>query len=173
MRVCDLTIFYHKQSGGVRTYIHEKIRYLARHRNSDAHLVIVPGEQDLEARHKRSRMQFLKGPVVPFARPYRIILHPLQAYRLLLSFRPDIIEVGCPYIFPWIAFLVRRCTRQGGGARKASGEPGRAAGWSVSITATFQAPTCACTTSCWGRSRRPCCGSWLSDMCALSTGGWT
>ncbi len=115
MRVCDLTIFYHEQSGGVRTYIHEKIRYLARHwKSDDAHLVIVPGDRDMEACHKHSRMQVLKGPVVPFARPYRIILRPVQACRLLLSFRPDVIEVGCPYIFPWIAFLVRRLARRGG-----------------------------------------------------------
>lgn len=114
MRVCDLTIFYHQQSGGVRTYIHEKIRYLAHRRNGDAHLVIVPGEKDLELRQKHSRIQFLKGPVVPFARPYRVILHLVQVYRLALSFRPDVIEVGCPYIFPWIAMLVRRRARQGG-----------------------------------------------------------
>jgi len=112
MRVCDLTIFYHKQSGGVRTYIHEKIRYLARFRSSDAHLVMVPGEQNLEVRHKHSSIRFFQGPVVPFARPYRIILRPLQVYRQLLSFHPEVIEVGCPYIFPWIAFLVRRHARR-------------------------------------------------------------
>ncbi len=125
MRVCDMTIFYHKQSGGVRTYIHEKIRYLARHRNNDAHLVIVPGEQNLEVHHRCSRIRFLKGPVVPFARPYRIILHPLQVYRQLLSFHPDVIEVGCPYIFPWIAFLVRRCSRRAPSGR-APGQSGAA-----------------------------------------------
>jgi alpha-1,6-mannosyltransferase len=113
MRICDVTIFYHEQSGGVRTYTHEKIRYLARRRKGDAHLMIVPGEKDLEVRHDCSRIQFLKGPVVPFARPYRIILRLVKAYRLLSSFSPDVIEVGCPYIFPWIAFLVRWRTRLG------------------------------------------------------------
>ena len=125
MRVCDLTIFYHQQSGGVRTYIHEKICYLARHRNGNSHLVIVPGEKDLELRRQHSRIQFLKGPVVPFARPYRVILQLVKAYRLVLSFQPDVIEVGCPYIFPWLAFLVRWRIRRSDAGQSSAGAVGK------------------------------------------------
>ncbi len=42
MKICDLTQFYSPLGGGVKRYLHEKIRYV-RSLPNDEHVLIVPG----------------------------------------------------------------------------------------------------------------------------------
>ncbi|MBE3588552.1 MAG: glycosyltransferase, partial [Thermoanaerobacteraceae bacterium] len=106
MRICDITNFYHEQSGGVKTYLHEKINYITRHRH-DEHLVIVPGPADLVKREGRSIFCRVKSPELPFARPYRLMVNLRRIDWLMEQFRPEVMEVGCPYLLPW-AMAARR-----------------------------------------------------------------
>ncbi|OAT87113.1 glycosyltransferase [Desulfotomaculum copahuensis] len=106
MKICDLTNFYHEQSGGVKTYLHQKMDYIADCRGVE-HLVIVPGAANLEKRRGNSTIQRLKAPELPFARPYRLIMDAGRVDELLGQFSPDIIEVGCPYFLP-LAIAARR-----------------------------------------------------------------
>ena len=43
MRICDLTMAYNASSGGIRTYIDQKRRYLLEHSDHE-HALIIPGE---------------------------------------------------------------------------------------------------------------------------------
>lgn len=106
MKICDLTNFYHEQSGGVKTYLHQKMHYIAGCHGVE-HLVIVPGASNTEKRQGNSIIQRLKAPELPFARPYRLITDAGRVDELIGQFRPDIIEVGCPYFLP-LAIATRR-----------------------------------------------------------------
>ena len=44
LKFCDVTQFYSPLSGGVKRYVHEKIRYIETHRPDDEHVLIIPGE---------------------------------------------------------------------------------------------------------------------------------
>jgi alpha-1,6-mannosyltransferase len=46
VKICDLTQFYSPVSGGVKRYVTEKVAYLQEHTESDAHILIIPGERD-------------------------------------------------------------------------------------------------------------------------------
>ena len=108
MKICDITNFYHEKSGGVKTYIHQKMKYLARYGPVE-HMVIVPGSEDSEKRWQKSVFCRVKAPELPAAGPYRLITNFGRVNDLIKQFRPDIIEVGCPYFLPW-AIAVRRKT---------------------------------------------------------------
>ncbi len=99
MRVCDITNFYHARSGGVKTYLHQKMMYFANY-SRHAHLVIVPGSRNEEKRYCNSIIRTIKAPEVPFARPYRIITDLDLVEQIIHQFRPDIIEAGCPFSIP-------------------------------------------------------------------------
>jgi len=107
MRICDLTNFYHEKSGGVKTYLHQKMAYIARSR-SDEHLVIVPGSVNSEKRCHKSIICQVKAPELPFTQSYRLITNIRRLDLLIRQFRPDIIEAGCPYLLPWLVATRKR-----------------------------------------------------------------
>lgn len=109
MKICDITNFYHEKSGGVKTYIHQKMDYIHRYRFAE-HLVIVPGDRDSEKQYQGSKFCQVNAPQLPMARPYRLILDFRRVNALIDNFNPDIIEIGCPYFLPW-AVAVRRKRR--------------------------------------------------------------
>jgi len=106
MKICDITNFYHEKSGGVKTYLHQKMEYIGRCR-SDEHLVIVPGPVNAERWIHKSLLCRIKAPELPLARPYRLITDLWRVNYIIERFQPDIIEVGCPYFLPW-AIAARR-----------------------------------------------------------------
>ncbi|WPL18270.1 GDP-mannose-dependent alpha-(1-6)-phosphatidylinositol dimannoside mannosyltransferase [Thiorhodovibrio winogradskyi] len=113
MRYCDLTFAYTDTSGGIRTYIDQKRRYLAEHSNHE-HLLIIPGERDQVARDGRLIRVEIKSPVIPGAAPYRIFPGPDPVHRALVEQAPDLIELGSAFVAPWAAFRYRaECARAG------------------------------------------------------------
>ncbi|MBC7325261.1 MAG: glycosyltransferase [Moorella sp. (in: Bacteria)] len=107
MRICDLTNFYHGKSGGVKTYLHQKMAYLARFR-SDEHLVIVPGPANAEEKYGRSTICRVRAPELPGSGAYRLIFNTGRVNALIREFRPEIVELGCPYFLPWALAARRR-----------------------------------------------------------------
>ncbi|MBW3533821.1 MAG: glycosyltransferase [Gemmatimonadetes bacterium] len=104
LRVLDITDAWSDEvSGGVRTYLQAKARALA---GMDVeHVVIVPGERDDVESLGATRLHRVAGPRVPVSPDYRMILRPGAVRDILRSERPDVVEVGSPFIVPW---LVRR-----------------------------------------------------------------
>lgn len=108
LRVLDVTEWYGDTSGGIRTYLHEKARYIGE-RPWLSQVVVVPGETDEIREASGVRLYRLKGPPIPRQRPYRFMLATRSLTRIVQHEQPDILEIGSPFIVPWI---MQRATRR-------------------------------------------------------------
>lgn len=99
--VLDVTEWYGETSGGIRTYLDEKAAYVSRH-DALRHIVVVPGERDAIEEAPGVRRYRLQGPRIPRHRPYRFMLATRSLSAIVQHERPDIIEVGSPFLVPWI-----------------------------------------------------------------------
>ena len=107
MKLLDVTEFYSPRGGGVRTYLLEKARWLASRADVE-HTIAVPADRTETTVWERSRVHLLRGPGVPASPGYHFLIAGRQLARIVERERPDVIEVGSPYVAPW---LVRRATR--------------------------------------------------------------
>jgi len=105
--VLDITEWFGETSGGIRTYLLEKGNYVST-RPWLRHTMVVPGARDGITDGDGVRMYRLKGPPIPRQRPYRFMLAPRSVGRIIRDERPSLIEVGSPFLVPWI---VRHATR--------------------------------------------------------------
>ncbi len=105
--VLDITKSYGDTSGGVKTYLREKGRYVAA-RPGLRQVVVVPGAQDAVADEPGSRWYRLRGRPVPFQPPYRFLLSTAKVARIARHEHPSVVEVGSPFFVPWV---VRRALR--------------------------------------------------------------
>ncbi len=112
MKLLDVTEFYSPTGGGVRTYLTEKCRWLAtRSRAEWEHVVVVAGPRDAEMRWAQSHVYALSGPAVPASPGYHFLVAARKLAAIVRRERPDVIEVGSPYLAPWLA---RRAARDSG-----------------------------------------------------------
>ena len=109
MKLLDITEFYSLQGGGVRTYLAEKARWVAAHGDVE-HAVIVPSDRDAVTQWERSRVYLVRGPRVPASPGYHFLLAGRKVASLVRRERPDVIEVGSPYLAPWLARRAARGT---------------------------------------------------------------
>jgi glycosyltransferase involved in cell wall biosynthesis len=116
--VCDLTHAYHATSGGIRTYIDEKRRFLLE-RTEHTHVLIIPGAEDRIERAGRAITYRLASPYIPGAKPYRFFAHPGRLQDTLAAVRPDVLELDT-YYMPMEA---RPAFRYRDGVRAAGGRP--------------------------------------------------
>lgn len=98
MRILDITNFYAPRSGGIRTYLEAKIDYCAA--RDVRHVLVVPGPVDRAEERGHSRILQVKGPEIPFARPYRLLTSTPAIRRIIATEQPDLIEVGSPFLVP-------------------------------------------------------------------------
>jgi alpha-1,6-mannosyltransferase len=105
--VLDITEFYGETTGGIRTYLREKTRYVEAHPQFRQTLVL-PGPRDALSQSEGVRCYRLEGPRVPTQDPYRFMLATRTNRRIALHERPDVIEIGSPGFVPWIVRLAAR-----------------------------------------------------------------
>ena len=98
MHIADMTMFYAPASGGVRTYLDAKHRRLRSYPGVQ-HSLLIPG--DSYSHH--DGIYRIPTPPLPFARGYRFPLRRTPWRNLLRALRPDLIEVGDPYLTAWAA----------------------------------------------------------------------
>lgn len=110
LAVLDITKWFAEGSGGVRTYLGEKARYVLA-RESLRHVVVVPGPFDGVALGAGVRTYRLRGPLIPTQSAYRFLLATRTTRRVLEHERPDIIEVGSPFLIPWVTAIAARRLR--------------------------------------------------------------
>lgn len=103
----DITKFFGPTTGGIRTYLMEKARYVSA-RPELRQTIIVPGTEDAIDDDDGVRWYRLRGPRIPTQSPYRFMLRKRTIGRVIEHERPDLVEVGSPYLVPWI---VRRSAR--------------------------------------------------------------
>lgn len=111
MKICDIAQAYTESSGGIRTYIQAKRRHILS-RTPYQHILIVPGDEDDVIREKNATTYTVKGFAFPGGHPYRFITRLDKVYSILREEKPQVMELGTPYILPWAAFHCRR--RHGG-----------------------------------------------------------
>ena len=102
MKLCDLTQFYSPLSGGVKRYVHEKIRYIQRATEGD-HVLVIPGPKSQLIEAERSRIYSIRSPLLSRTSRYRALLNLRAIEEILERERPDLIESGDPYQVAWKA----------------------------------------------------------------------
>ena len=106
MKICDLTQSYAPRSGGIRTYIQAKRKFILQNTPHE-HLLIVPGDQDTVFREGRLTTITVQAKPIKGCEPYRFIWRIDKVARWLLQERPDVIELGSAYVLPYAAFYYR------------------------------------------------------------------
>ena len=104
----DISEFFGETTGGVRTYLLQKARYVQR-RPRLRQTIVVPGAGDAILEASGVRCFRLHGPTIPTQKPYRFMLATRSTSRIVAHERPDLIEVGSAWFAPW---LVHHATRQ-------------------------------------------------------------
>jgi len=110
LKLCDLTQFYSPLSGGVKRYVHEKIRYVQSTPN-DEHVLIIPGAKTERIDAERSRIYSIRSPLLSRTSRYRALLNLRAIEEILERERPDLIESGDPYQVAWKAISSGRALR--------------------------------------------------------------
>jgi alpha-1,6-mannosyltransferase len=83
MKLCDLTQFYSPLSGGVKRYVHEKIRYIQSTPN-DEHVLVIPGARTERIEAERSRIYSIRSPLLSRTSRYRALLNLSQQENVTL-----------------------------------------------------------------------------------------
>src|SRR3954470_14874817 len=105
--VLDISEFFGETTGGVRTYLLQKARYVEA-RPELRQVLVVPGAQDSIHQADGVRCYRLHGPSVPTQKPYRFMLATRSTSRIVAHERPDVIEVGSAWCAPWLVHLATR-----------------------------------------------------------------
>jgi alpha-1,6-mannosyltransferase len=106
--VLDISEFFGETTGGVRTYLLQKARYVET-RPDLRQVLVVPGARDSIHETNGVRCYRLHGPSIPTQKPYRFMLATESTGRIVAHERPDLIEVGSAWCAPW---LIRLATRR-------------------------------------------------------------
>ena len=102
MKFCDISSFYSPLGGGVRTYHDRKIAFFNKHPEHEYVLVIAGRDNGIKA-EGRCRVYSARGFPVTRDGAYRQIFDAVEVRRILQRERPDVIEVGSPYLDCWLA----------------------------------------------------------------------
>lgn len=102
MKICDIAQFYSPLGGGVKRYLHEKVRHVEAHPEMQ-HVMIRPGPEDTVIRHGRTVVYEIDSPRLPGSASYRMLLSRRRILRILARERPDVLEVDGPYRAAWVA----------------------------------------------------------------------
>ena len=89
-------------SGGVKRYVHEKIRYIQR-ATTDQHVLVVPGKKTHMVAAERSRIYSIRSPLLSRSARYRALLNLRAIEEILEQEKPDLIESADPYQVAWKA----------------------------------------------------------------------
>lgn len=108
--VLDATEWFGDTTGGIRTYLLEKARYVES-RPTLRHTLLVPGSHDLVSDGDGTRQYRLHGPRIPRQHPYRLMLRVAAVSRLVRHEAPDVVEVGSPFLSPWILARITQALR--------------------------------------------------------------
>ena len=98
MRILDIDNGYSPTGGGIRTYHDRKLAFFAAREDHDYALVVPGARDEVERIGPRAMRYQLRG--VPVGAGYRAMLSAQALARVIGEFRPDIVEVGSPYVLP-------------------------------------------------------------------------
>ena len=102
MHIVDTTMFFARESGGVKRYLLAKHAWLARHK-SLCHTLLVPAAGDSD---DGAGIVTLASPPLPFSNGYHFPVGMRRWRERLHDLTPDLIEAGDPYQLAWAALKV-------------------------------------------------------------------
>lgn len=108
--VLDITKYFGDTTGGIRTYLLAKAAYV-QSRADLRQVLVIPGAHDGLGEQSGVRCYRLRGPRIPFDQSYRFLLATRTTRRILEHERPDLIEVGSPWLVPWVTRRANRSLR--------------------------------------------------------------
>lgn len=112
MRICDLNNFYSPTGGGVRIYHERKLDYFAG-LNRDAYALVVPGERLHIEQRGAATIAELPARTIGSS-GYRAIIRSRELARFFAEFKPDLVEIGSPYLMPrLVSRALRLALRRG------------------------------------------------------------
>ncbi len=106
VHVCDVNNFYSPTGGGVKTYHNHKMAYFKAHPELEYTLFQPDDHESIE--HLAPNVRIVHFPGVAVDANYRYMLDVPRMGRLLKRFNPDIVEIGSPYLLPWIIHMANR-----------------------------------------------------------------
>ncbi len=105
--ILDISEFFGETTGGVKTYLLQKSRYVES-RPSLRQVLVVPGPRDSILETSGVRCYRLHGPSIPTQKPYRFMLATRSTSRIVAHEHPSLIEVGSAWCAPWLVHLATR-----------------------------------------------------------------
>ncbi len=101
MHIVDISESYSPHGGGVRTYVHAKLRAAAARGHEVT--VVAPGVRDDEQRVPGGRILTLRSPRSPFDSRYGLFVAPAAVHAAVAALRPDLVEGSSPWLGGHIA----------------------------------------------------------------------
>jgi alpha-1,6-mannosyltransferase len=108
--ILDISEFFGETTGGVKTYLLQKSRYVES-RPSLRQVLVVPGPCDSILETSGVRCYRLHGPSIPTQKPYRFMLATRSTSRIVAHEHPSLIEVGSTWCAPWLVHLATRSSQ--------------------------------------------------------------
>jgi len=113
MKIADMTLAYTESSGGIRTYLDQKRRFLNAQTEHE-HVLVIAGEDDAHETEGRLSKRVVASPTIPGCEPYRFFWRPGKLVSFLDEEAPDVIELGSFFVCPWTAFRHRKKRQEQG-----------------------------------------------------------
>jgi len=107
LHVLDITKYFGATTGGIRTYLMEKAAWVGRHPDL-RHTLVVPGDADSVTDTDGTRCYRVRSPRIPLQQQYRAMIAAGTIRRIIVHERPDVIEVGSPFLVPWLVYWANR-----------------------------------------------------------------
>lgn len=101
MKIVDVADFYAPRGGGVKTYIHQKLR--AAHRAGHRLVVVAPGPTDRTEALEGGVVRWVKSPVLLPDPRYHLLASAKAVHRVLDEELPDVLEGSSPWTGGWFA----------------------------------------------------------------------
>ena len=99
MKVIDVAEFYAERGGGVKTYIHQKLR--AGSALGHEVVIVAPGPEDGEEEKFGGRIIWVKGPPLPPDPRYYVLWNEKRVHEILDAERGDVVEGSSPWSGGW------------------------------------------------------------------------
>jgi alpha-1,6-mannosyltransferase len=110
LHLVDVNNFYTRtEGGGVRTYHQQKLRYFQS--RSDMRYTLIEPDDRLFDEPLSDNVSIKHVPGTPIVGTYRLLLDVAVMRRVLHGLQPDLIEIGSPYILPWVVTAAAVGTR--------------------------------------------------------------
>lgn len=102
LKLLDVTEFFSPYGGGVRTYLRSKAEWLSG-RSDVEHAIVLPLDRNSTELWHASRVYYVEGAPVPASPGYHFLTAAGAIQAIFERERPDVVEVGSPFLAPWIS----------------------------------------------------------------------